>query len=153
MLWKCCIQYASKYGKFSSGHRTGKVSFFPTPKKGNAKEHSNYNTISVISHSSEVMLEILQAGLQQHANWKLTDVQAGFQKGRGNRSNCQHMLSHMKSKRIPEKKKNIYFCFTDYPGVFDCVDHSKLENSLRDGNTRAPYLPPEKLIHCSRSNS
>ena len=67
MLWKCCIQYASKFGKLSSGHRTGKdqFSFIPIPKKGNAKECSNYCTIAFISYSSKVTLKILQAGLQK----------------------------------------------------------------------------------------
>ena len=84
MLWKCCTQYTSKFGKLSSGHRTGKDQFFiPIPKKGNAKECSNYHTISLISHTSEVMLKILQVRLQQYVNSELPDVQAGFRKGRG----------------------------------------------------------------------
>ena len=82
MLWKCCTQYASTFGKLSSGHRTGKV-FIPIPKKGNAKECSNYRTIAVISHASKVMLKILHARLQQSVNCELPDVQAGFRKGRG----------------------------------------------------------------------
>ena len=72
MLWKCCTQYASKFGKLSSGHRTGKRSvFIPIPKKGNAKECSDYRTIALISHASKVMLKILQARLQQHMNHDL----------------------------------------------------------------------------------
>ena len=63
MLWKCCTQYASKFGKLSSGHRTGKDVFIPIPKKGNAKECSNYHTVALISHASKVMLKILQAKL------------------------------------------------------------------------------------------
>ena len=82
MLWKC-TQYASKFGKLSSGHRTGKCVFIPIPKKGNAKECSNYCTIALISHASKVMLKILQARLQQYMNHELPDVQAGFRKGRG----------------------------------------------------------------------
>ena len=77
--------------------------FIPVPKKGNAKECSNYHTIALISHASKVMLKILQARLQQYVNCELPDVQAGFRKGRGNRSNCQHLLDHLKSKRVPEK--------------------------------------------------
>ena len=65
MLWKCCTQYANKFGKLSSGHRTGQGVFIPTPKKGNARECSNYCTIALISHASKVMLKILQARLQQ----------------------------------------------------------------------------------------
>ena len=70
--------------------------FIPIPKKGNAKECSNYHTIVLISHASKVMLKIIQARLQQN----VYQVQAGFRKGRGTRSNCQHLLNHRKSKRI-----------------------------------------------------
>ena len=77
--------------------------FIPIPKKGNAKECSKYHRIAFISHASKVMLKILQARLSQYMNRELPDVQAGFRKGRGNRSNCQHPLDHRKSKGIPEK--------------------------------------------------
>ena len=77
--------------------------FIPIPKRGNAKECSNYHTVALISHASKVMLKILQARLQQYVNRELPDVQAGFRKGRGKRSNCQHPLDHRKSKRVPEK--------------------------------------------------
>ena len=73
----------------------------PIPKKGNAKECSNYHIIALISYASKVMLKILQASLQQYINHELPDVHAGFRKGRG--SNCQHLLDHGKSKRVPEK--------------------------------------------------
>ena len=73
------------------------------PKKGNAKECSNYCTIALISHASKVMLKILQARFQQYVNRELPDVQAGFKKGRGTRDQCQRLLDHRKSKRIPEK--------------------------------------------------
>ena len=68
MLWKCCTQHASIFGKLSSGHRPGKGVFIPIPKKGNAKECSNSHTIALISHTSKVMLKILQARLQQYVN-------------------------------------------------------------------------------------
>ena len=77
--------------------------FIPIPKKGNAKECSNYCTIALVSHASKVMLKILHARLQQYVNQKLSDVQTGFRKGRNQRSNCQHLLDHGKSKRVPEK--------------------------------------------------
>ena len=80
MLLKCCTQYASKFGKLSSHHRTGKGVFIPIPKKGNAKVGSNYFTVAFISHASKVMLKILQARLQQYVNRELPDVQAGFRK-------------------------------------------------------------------------
>ena len=78
--------------------------FTPVPKKGDAKECSNYHTIALISHASKEMLKILQARLQQYMDHELPDVQAGFRKGKRNqRSNCQHPLDHGKSKRVPEK--------------------------------------------------
>ena len=94
---------ASKSGNLSSGHRTGK-GLFSIPKKGNAKECSNYHAIAFISHTSKIMLKILQVRLQQYMNQELPDVQAGFRKGRGNqRSNCQHPVDQRKSKKIPGK--------------------------------------------------
>ena len=102
MLWKCCTQCASKFGKLSSGHRTGKGQFsFQSPKKGNAKECWNYRTIALISHTSKVMLKILQARLQQYMNHELPDVQAGFRKGRGTRDQIANPLDHEKRKRVP----------------------------------------------------
>ena len=78
--------------------------FIPIPKKGNAKKCTNYCTIALISHTSKVMLRILQTRLQQYVNHELPDVQAGFRKSKRNqRSNCQHPLDHGKSKRVPEK--------------------------------------------------
>ena len=145
MLLKCCTQYASKHGKLRSDHRTGKKSvFIPIPKKGNAKECSNYFTIALISHTSKVILKILQVRLQQYANHELPDVQAGFRKGRGTRGPIANIWWIIKKAR--EFQKNIYFCFIDYAKAFDCVDHNKLENSERDGNTRPPDLPLEKPI-------
>ena len=85
MLLKCYTQYASIFGKLSSGHRTGKGQFSLQSQKGNAKECSNYHTIALISHASKVMLKILQARLQQYVNHELPDVQAGFRKRRGTR--------------------------------------------------------------------
>ena len=78
MLWKCYTQYASKFGKFSSGHRT-------IPKKSNAKECSNYRTVALISHTSKVMLKILQARLQHYMNCELPDIQVGLRKDRETR--------------------------------------------------------------------
>ena len=125
--------------------------FIPIPKKGNAKECSNYHTIAFISHTSKVMLKILQARLQQYVNHELPDVQAGFRKGRGTRDQIANICWIIEKGR--KFQKNIYFCFIDYAKGFNCVDHNKLENSLRDGNTRPPYLPLEKSVCRSGSNS
>ena len=125
MLLKCCTQYASKFGKLSSSHRTVNGQFsFQFPKKGNAKECSNYWTIVLISHASKVMLKILQARLQQFVNHELPDVQAGFRNGRGTRG--QIAIIHWIIEKAREFQKNICICFIDYTKVFDCVDHNKL---------------------------
>ena len=89
--------------------------------------------------------------VQQYVNDELWDVQAGFRKGRGTRDQIANICWIIK--RAREFQKKIYFCFIDYSKAFDCVDHNKLENSSRDGNTRPPYLPPEKSVCRSRSNS
>ena len=100
MLWKCCTQYASKFEKLSSGHRTGKGQFsFQSQKKGNAKECSNHRTIALVSHASKVMLKILQARLQQYVNRELPDVQAGFRKGRGTRDQIANICWIIKKVR------------------------------------------------------
>ena len=125
--------------------------FIPIPKKGSAKESSNYGTIALISHASKVMLKILQARLQQYVNHELPDVQAGFRKGRGTRNQIANI--HWIIKKTREFQKNIYFCFIDYAKAFDCVEHNKLKNSSRDGNTRPPDLPLEKSVCRSGSNS
>ena len=98
--------------------------FIPIPKKGKAKECSNYRMIAVISHASKVMLKILQARLQQYMNCELPDVEAGFRKGRGTRD--QIAKTHWIIEKAREFQKNIYFCFNDYTKAFDCVDHNKL---------------------------
>ena len=97
------------------------------------------------------MLKILQARLQQYVNHELPDVQAEFRKGRETRDQIANI--HWIIEKARKFKKNIYFCFTDYTKAFDCMDHNKLENSERDGNTRPPYLPPEKSVCRSRRNS
>src|SRR5574337_350757 len=104
--------------------------FIPIPKKGNAKECSNYHTIALISHASKVMLKILQARLQQYVNRELLDVQAGFRKGRGTRDQIVNICWIIKKAR--EFQKNIYFCFTDYAKAFGCVDHNKLWRILKE---------------------
>ena len=86
--------------------------FIPIPKKGNAKECSNYCTIALISHASKVMLKILQARLQQYVNRELPDVQAGFRKGGGIRDQIASICWNIEKAR--EFQKNIYFCFIDY---------------------------------------
>ena len=107
--------------------------FIPIPKKGNAKECSNYCTITLISHASKVMLRILQARIQQYVNCELPDVQAGFRRGRGTRDQIANIRWIMEEAR--EFQKNIYFCFFIYAKTFDCVDHKKLWKILKDMET------------------
>ena len=99
-----------------------KGSFHSSPKKGNAKECSNYHTTVLISQASKVMLKILQARLQQYMNCELPDVKAGFRKGRGTRDQIANIRWIIEKAR--EFQKSIYFCFTDYAKAFDCVDHN-----------------------------
>ena len=95
--------------------------FIPIPKKGNAKECSDYHTIALISHASKVMLKILRATLQQYVNNELPDVQAGFRKGRRTKDQIANICWIIEKAR--EFQKSIYFCFIDYGKDFDCVDH------------------------------
>ena len=101
--------------------------FILIPKKGNARERSNYCTVALISHASKVMLKILQARLQQYVNCELPDVQAGFRKGRGTRYQIANI-----TEKAREFQKNIYFCFIDYAKAFDCVDHNTLWKILKE---------------------
>ena len=104
--------------------------FIPVPKKGSAKECSNYHTIMLISHANKLMLKIPQARLQQYVNAEFPDVQVGFRKGRGTRDQIANICWIIeKSKRI---LKNIYFCFIGYAKAFDCVDQNKLLKILQE---------------------
>ena len=98
--------------------------FIPIPKKGNAKECSNYRTIAVISHTNKVILKILHARLQQYVNRELPDVQARFRRGRGTRAQIANI--HWIIEKAREFQKNIYFWFVDYAKASDCLDHIKL---------------------------
>jgi len=100
------------------------------PKKGNAKECSNYCKIALISHASKVMLKILQARLQQYVHSELPYIQVSFRKGRGTRDQIANIGWIIKKAR--EFQKNMYFCFIDYAKAFDCVDRSKLWKILKE---------------------
>ena len=152
MLCKYCTQYVNKFGKLSSGHRTGKYNFsFQSLRKAMSK---NAQTTAQLhsSHTCKVMFKVFQARLQQYVNRELPDVQAGFRKGRGTRDQIANI--HWIMEKAREFQKNIYFCFTDYARGFDlCESQQIVENSSRDWNTRLPDLPPEKSICRSGSNS
>ena len=127
MLLNCCSQYASKFGKQPCSEDWKRSVFIPIPKKGNAKECSNYCTIALISHASKVMLKILQSRLQQYVNCELPDVQAGFRKGRGTRdqiANIRWIIE--KARRVPEKHlfplywlcQSLWLCGSQQTGKF-----------------------------------
>ena len=113
--------------------------FIPISKKGNAKECSKYRTIALISHTSKVILKILQVRLQQYMNCELPGA------------NCQHLLDHQKSKRVPEK--HLFLLYWLCQSLWLCGSPQTAKNSERDGNTRPPDLPSEKSVCTSRSNS
>ena len=122
--------------------------FILIPKKGNAKECSNYCIIALISHTSKVMLKILQASLQQYVNRELPDVQTGFGKGKGTKD---QVANHRKSKRVAEKHLLLFYWLRQ--SLWLCGSQQTVENSPRDGITRPPDLPPKKSVCRSRSNS
>ena len=123
--------------------------FIPIPRKDNAKECSNYHTITLISHDSKVMVKFLQARLQQYVNHELPDVQAGFRKGRGTRDQIANIRWIIEKTR--EFQKNISFCFIDYAKAFDCVDHNKLWKILQE--MEISELPLKKSVCRLGSNS
>ena len=126
--------------------------FISILKKGNAKECSNYGTIVLISHMSKVMLKILQARLQQYLNQELPDVHVGCRKGRATRYYTTNICWILVF--LWQFQKNTYFCFlTMWKPLTVWITKKNMENSSRDGNTRPPYLPPEKPVCRSRCNS
>ena len=152
MLWKCCTQYASKFGKLSNGHRTGKGQFaFQSQRKAMPK-NAQTTTIAFISHASKVVLKILQARLQQYMKQEIPDTQAGFRKGRGTRDQIASIRWIIrKSKKVPVKHLLLLHWLRQ--SLWLCGSQQTVENSSRDGNTTPPDLPPEKFVYRSRSNS
>ena len=152
MLWKCCTQHASKFGKLSNGHRTGKGQFsFQSQSRAMPKNVQTTIKIVLISHAIKVIFKILQATLQQYVNQELWDVQAGFRKGRETRdqiANIRWIIE--KSKRVPEKYLLLLYWLCQNSWL--CRSQQTVENS-RHGNIRLPYLPPAKTACRSRSNS
>ena len=125
--------------------------FILIPKKGNAKECSNYHTIGLISHTTKVVLKILQARLQQYVNYELPDVQAGFRKGKGARDQVANIHWIIKKARVPEKYLLLLYWLCQ--SLWLCGSQQTVENSERDENTRPPDLPLEKSVGRSGSNS
>ena len=148
MLLKCYTQNASKFGKL---RKTGKVQFsFQFQRRAIPKNVQTTIQLCSFYMLVKVMLKILQARFQQHVNQELPDVQAGFRNGWGTRDQIANIQWVIEKAR--EFQKNI-LCFIDYMKAFDCVNHNKLGISGRGGNTNPHYLPPEKPVCRSRSNS
>ena len=150
MLWKCYTQYAPIWKTQQWPQDWKRSVFIPIPEKGNAKDCSNYHTIALISHTSKVMLKILQLGFNRTWTEKFQMFKLDLEKAE---ETDQIANIHWIVEKAREFQKNIYFCFIDYSKAFDCVDHNKLENSSRDRSTRPPDLSPEKPGCRSRSNS
>ena len=153
MLWKCCTQYASKFGKLSSGHRNGKGQFsFQSQRKTIAKNiQTTANCTHLTQKHNKVMLKILQARLQQYMNRELPDVQAGFRKGRGTRDQIANSCWIIKKAR--EFRKRIYFCFMTMLKPLTVWITTSCGKFFKVGNNRPPDLPPETSVRRSRSNS
>ena len=131
MLWKCCTNYASKSGKLSSCHRTGKGQYsFQFQRK--AKPNNGQITLQLhsLSHASKFILKVLWARIQQYVNWEFPAIEAVFRKGRGTRDQTTNICWIIEKAR--EFQKNIYFCFIDYAKAFGSVEHSKLWKILKE---------------------
>ena len=129
MLWKWRTQYASKFGKLSSGHRTRKGQFSLQSQR-KAMPKNAQTTAQLHSSHKPVMFKIPQARLQQYVNHELPDVQVGFRKSRGTRDQIANI--HWIMEKAREFQKNIYFCFIGYAKAFDCMDHNKLWKILQE---------------------
>ena len=152
MLWKCCTQYASKFGKLSSGHRTGKSqSSFQSQSKTMPK---NVQTTAQL-HSSHMEQSNAENSPSQasaiHELWTPWCSSWFYKRQRKHRLNCQHPLDHGKSKRVPEKTS--ISALLTMPKPLTVWITTNCGNSERDGNTRPPDLPPEKSVCRPRSNS
>ena len=152
MLWKCYTQYASKFGKLSSGHRTGKGQFsFQSLRKAMPK---NVQTTAQL-HSSHTLAKQCSKFSQPGFNsmWTVNFQMFKLDLEKVEEPEIKLPTSIGSLKKRESSRKNIYFCFIDYAKAADCVDHNKLENSDTDENTRPPDLPLEKHICRSGSNS
>ena len=144
MLLKCCNQYANTFGKLSSGHRTGKGQFSFQSQR---RTVPNYHTVVLISRATKFKLKILQLGFNSMWTKNFQMYKLGLEKAEELRSNCQHSQDHRESKGVPEKHLLHWLC----ESLCLCGLQQTVENSSRDENT--PYLPPEKPVFRSRSNS
>ena len=151
MMLKCCAQYASKFGKLRSGHRTGKGQFsfqfqrkaMPKNAQTTAQLHPSHTLVKYCSKLS-------QPGFSNMWTVNFQMFKLVLEKAEEPEIKLPTSAGSWKKQ---ENTRKTYFCFIDYTKAFDCVDHNKLENSSKDVNTRPLYLPPEKSVCRSRSNS
>ena len=146
---KYATQYASKFGKLSSGYRTGKCVFIPIPKKGNTKECSNYHTTAFISHAIKVMFKILQARLQQYVNHEFPELDLE----KIEEPKIKLPTSVESRKKQESCRKTSTSALLTMPKPWLCGSQQTVENSSRHGNTRSPDLSPEKPVCRSGNNS
>ena len=150
MLWKCCTQYASKFGKLSRGHRTGKGQFsFQSQRRAMPKNAQTTTQLALISHTREEMLKILQARLQQYENLQMFKLD--LEKAEEPEIKLPTFIGSYKSKRVPEKHLLLLYC--QHQSLWLCGSQQTVENFSRDERTRPPDLTPEKSVCRLRSNS
>ena len=150
MLLKCCTQYARKFGKLSNGHWKRSV-FIPVPKKGNARECSNYHTVVLISHTSKVIFKILQARLQQYMNRELSDVQAGFKKAEEPEIKLPTSVGTLKKQESSRKASTS--ALLTMPKPLTMWITTNCGKFFKRWEYQPPHLPSEKSVCRSRSNS
>ena len=151
MLWKCCTQYASKFGKLSSSHRTGKGQFsLQSQRKAMIKNAQTTAQVRLSHMLAQWCSKFSKPGF--NSIWIVNFQMFKLDLEKAEEPEIKLPTSAGSSKKR-EFWKNIYFCFIDYTKAFDCVDHNKLENSSSDGVTRPPDLLPKKPVRRTRSNS
>ena len=151
MLWKCFTQYVIKFGKQQWPQDWRRSVFIPIPKKGNAKDCSNYHTFALISHASEAMLKILQARLQHYVSQNSQMFKLNLEKAEETEIKLPTSVGSLKKQESSRKTSTSALLITPKPWL--CRSQHIAENSSRDGNTRPSDLPPEKSVCRSRNNS
>ena len=153
MLCKCSTQYASKFGKLSSGHRTAKRSvFILIPKKHNAKEGSNYYTIALISHARKVMFTKFSK-LGFNSMWNKNFQMFNLDLEKAEEPDIKFPTAVGSQKKEESSRKMSTSALLTTQRLWLCGSQQTLENSSRGWNTRPPYLPPEKFLCRPKSNS
>ena len=152
MLWKHCTQYASKFGKLSSGHRTGKGQFsFPSQRKAMPKNVQTTTQLDSSHMLAKQCSKFSKPGFNSTWTVNFQMFKLDLERQRNQRLNCQHPLDHQKIKRVPEK--HLFLLYWLCQSLWLCGSQQTVENSSRDGNARPPDLPPEKSVCRTRSNS